>query len=124
MLEVGIASSELRARVLSVGDVLLDCERIFKWEFRQAESGSTTALDLDVYDSGGPLAAIDARTSADASAGTQVSTANVSYKQDSQLETLGGVRLESVDSGACAGAELRLLGADLQQPFSQFAAGS
>ena len=52
-----------------------------------------------------------------------MSTANVSYKQDSQLETLGGVRLESVDSGARAGAELLLLGADLQQPFFQFAAG-
>jgi hypothetical protein len=117
MLEVDIANSELVTSVSSVGDVLLGGERVFKWDFLAEESDSANTLDLDVYDSGGLLAAVDARTSEDASAGTRVSTANVSLRQDSQLETLGGVRFETVDSGARAAAELQLLGADLQQPF-------
>lgn len=117
MLEVDIANSELATSASSAGDVLVGGERVFKWDFLAEESGSATTLDLDIYDSGGLLATLDARTSEDASAGTRVSTANVSLKQDSQLETLGGVRFETVDSGALAGAKLQLLGADLQQPF-------
>jgi hypothetical protein len=117
MLEADIAISELVTSVSSVGDVLVGGERVVKWDFLAEESGTATTLDLDVYDSEGLLVAVDARTSEDASAGTRVSTANVSLKQDSQLETLGGVRFETVDSGARAAAELQLLGADLQQPF-------
>jgi len=123
MLEVDIANRELTTRDSSAGDVLLGGERVFKWDFLLEESGSTITLDVDVHDSAGVLAAVHATSSEDAVAGTWVSTANVSLRQDDKLETLGGVRLETVDSGARVAAGLQILGEDLQDPFLQLAAG-
>jgi hypothetical protein len=96
-----------------MGDVKFGGDRVCKWDFLWAESGSTTTVDLVVHDSEGLLATVDAKTS------DGVSTANVSFKQESQLQTLGGVRLELEDSSA----QLQLLvGASLQK-FFQLDAG-